>query len=83
MCVCVNELLFHCSTVKKSRDEYIKRLNEIYKKNLEKDSVEYIVSHATFKGQKEVTVGDKSYSAKHILIATGTKPIYPTDTPGT
>jgi len=76
------EHLSPCSTVKKSRDDYVKRLNGIYQRNLEKDSVEYIAGHASFTGPKEVVVGDKTYTAKHVLIATGTKPIFPTSTPG-
>ncbi len=80
--VCHVDLLSY-RTVKKSRDEYIKRLNGIYRNNLAKDNVEYIVGHATFKGPNEVMVGDTSYTAKHILIATGTKPIFPAGTPGT
>ena len=37
-----------------------------------------------FKGPKEVHVGDQVLTAKHILIATGTKPVVPstTDVPG-
>ena len=45
------------------------------------DNVEYIAGHASFTGPKEVTVGDQKYTAEHILIATGTKPIVP-DVPG-
>ena len=107
------------STIKKARDDYVKRLNGIYYGNLQKvislarnlvfiphlllplllhlstvspfhpssppslppplsqDSVEYIKGHATFTGPKEVTVGDQTYTAEHILVATGTKPIIP------
>ena len=43
--------------------------------------MEYIAGHASFTGPKEVTVGDQKYTAEHILIATGTKPIVP-DVPG-
>ena len=71
----------YTSTVKKSRDDYVKRLNGIYFNNLQKDNVEYIKGHATFTGPREVSVGDQKYTAKHILIATGTKPMVP-QTPG-
>ncbi len=73
----------YTSTVKKSRDDYVKRLNGIYFSNLQKDNVEYIKGHATFTGPREVSVGDQKYTAKHILIATGTKPMVPQQTPGT
>ena len=66
-----------CRTIKKNRDDYIKRLNDIYKNNLDKDHVEHIVGHAQFTGPKDVVVGDRAITAKHILIATGTKPILP------
>lgn len=39
--------------------------------------MEYIAGHARFTGPKEVTVGDQVITAKHILIATGTKPMIP------
>ena len=67
--------------MKKSRDDYVKRLNGIYFSNLQKDNVEYVKGHATFTGPREVSVGDQKYTAKHILIATGTKPMVP-QTPG-
>ena len=73
---------FPCSVIKKTRDEYIKRLNGIYYNNLQKDKVELITGHAKFTGPNEVTVGDQKITAKHILIATGTKPMIPPNTPG-
>ena len=60
----------------------MKRLNGIYFNNLQKDNVEYISGHAKFTGPKEVKVGDRVLNAKHILIATGSKPIIPANTPG-
>ena len=68
--------------MKQKRDAYVKRLNGIYFNNLQKDNVEYVKGHATFTGPKEVVVGDQKLTAKHILIATGTKPIIPDNTPG-
>ncbi len=68
--------------MKKSRDAYIKRLNGIYLNNLAKDSVDFIPGHAKFSGPKEVLVGDEKLTAKHILIASGTKPMIPSNTPG-
>ena len=71
-----------CRSLKKRRDAYIKRLNGIYKNNLDKDKVEYIPGHGKFTGPMEVTVGDNKLTAKHILIATGTKPLVPEEIPG-
>ncbi|CAI8021486.1 Glutathione reductase, mitochondrial, partial [Geodia barretti] len=73
----VSDAKFNWGTIKKARDDYVKRLNDIYFANLQKDAVEYIKGHATFTGPHEVKVGDKTYTAEHILIATGTKPIIP------
>ena len=39
--------------------------------------MEYIAGHAKFTGPKEVTVDGTKFTAEHILVATGTKPIIP------
>ena len=74
--------LYQFSTIKKSRDAYVKRLNGIYYSNLEKDHIEYIAGHAQFKSPTEVQVGDRTLIAKHIVVASGTKPMIPSNTPG-
>ena len=71
-----------CRTIKKARDDYVKRLNGIYANNLVKDDVEYIPGHAKFISPTEVQVDGRTITAKHILIATGTKPMIPPNTPG-
>jgi len=43
-------------TLKTKRDAYIKRLNGIYERNLEKDSVEYIFGRAKFLGKNELQI---------------------------
>uniref|UniRef100_A0A0L8GBA8 FAD/NAD(P)-binding domain-containing protein n=1 Tax=Octopus bimaculoides TaxID=37653 RepID=A0A0L8GBA8_OCTBM len=72
---------FDFKHLKKSRDAYIKRLNGIYANNLEKSKVERIVGHAKFLSNQTIDVNGENYSAKHILIATGGKPLIP-DIPG-
>jgi len=68
---------FDWPTFKTKRDAYIKRLNGIYEKNLEKDHVEYISATASFVSPNELKLtspdGDssKTVKAKKILIATG------------
>ena len=64
------------------RDAYIKRLNGIYEKNLEKDHVEFIHGRASFVDQHTVSVklddGSKeTIKAKNILIAVGGHPNIP------
>jgi len=68
------------------RDAYIKRLNGIYEKNLDKDHVEFIHGRASFIDQHTVSVklddGSKeTIKAKNILIAVGGHPNIP-DMPG-
>ncbi|KAK3095316.1 hypothetical protein FSP39_013135 [Pinctada imbricata] len=68
---------FNWSTIKKSRDEYIKRLNGIYASNLEKSKVEKIVGHASFTEDGSVEVDGQRYKGNHTLIATGGQPTIP------
>merc|ERR1712226_53028 len=71
---------FDWSAVKAKRDEYIKRLNGIYLRNVGTSQVEYIEGTATFVGEKCVQVSKEAaagsgggqtntYSADKILIA--------------
>ncbi|KAH9488315.1 hypothetical protein Btru_063767 [Bulinus truncatus] len=68
---------FDFKRIKKSRDEYIKRLNGIYESNLDKSKVEKITGHAMFTSDNSVEVNGEQYSADHILIATGGRPTIP------
>ncbi|KAF9168436.1 Glutathione reductase, partial [Mortierella sp. AD010] len=69
---------FDWSTLKNKRDAYIKRLNGIYERNLEKDSVEYITGMASFVSKNSVTLGNgDEIHAKKILIAVGGRPTIP------
>ncbi|CEM05884.1 unnamed protein product [Vitrella brassicaformis CCMP3155] len=72
---------FDWSTIKTYRDNYIKRLNGIYFRNIENSGVKLIEGLATFTGPNSVRVGDRKYSAKNILIAVGGRPTMP-DIPG-
>jgi len=47
---------FDWAGIKTKRDAYVKRLNGIYERNLEKDSVEYIFGRAKFLGKNEIQV---------------------------
>lgn len=64
--------------MKRNRDAYIHRLNKIYYGNLEKDKVDVVSGRASFIGNKELVVDgnrDLIYSAPHILVATGGRPV--------
>jgi len=69
------------AALKARRDAYVKRLNGIYEKNLDRRGVEYIAGAARFIDAHTVAVGDREYRADRIVIATGGRPIVP-DIPG-
>ena len=78
---------FDWTTFKRKRDEYVKRLNDIYERNLGNDKVDYIHGRAHFLNSSEVEVvsddGSKDViRAKKILIATGGHPNVPKNVPG-
>ena len=60
-----------------SKNNEIKRLNEIYTNMLEKAGVEILNAYASFVDEHTLRVGDKTVTAKNILIATGGKPRLP------
>lgn len=74
---------FDWKTIKEARDKYILRLNGIYKNNLGNSAVEVLYGLASFtgEGKNEVAVGDKTYTADHVMIAVGGRPAMP-DIPG-
>jgi glutathione reductase (NADPH) len=72
------------------RDAYIRKLNGIYDRNVEKDGGEYISGHAKMmgNGQVEITIRNEDgsfqkephvISGDHICIATGGRPMIPSD----
>ncbi|PWY99106.1 hypothetical protein BCV70DRAFT_163219 [Testicularia cyperi] len=72
------------------RDAYVRRLNGIYDRNLGNDGVEYLSGHGKLTGPKEVEVtmrgedgkfdaGTFKVTGDHIVIATGGRPIIPSD----
>ena len=69
------------AALKTRRDAYVKRLNGIYEKNLDRRGVDYIAGAARFIDAHRIAVGDREYQADRIVIATGGRPIVP-DIPG-
>jgi len=63
------------------REAYIRRLNGIYERNLDNKSVDWVSGDACFVDAHTLAVGDRRYTADHIIIATGGEPIVP-DLPG-
>ncbi len=67
--------------LKVRRDDYIKRLNSIYAKNLEKRDVTHITGIAKLVDANTVSVDGMEYTAERLVIASGGRPIVP-DIPG-
>lgn len=72
---------FDWPTLKQRRDAYVQRLNGIYDGMLEKAGVEVIRGFGRFVDKNTVEVDGERYSAPHIVIATGGRPVVP-ETPG-
>ncbi|MBL4906302.1 MAG: glutathione-disulfide reductase [Sneathiella sp.] len=68
-------------TLIRNKDTEIDRLNGIYYTILENNNVELFEARAEILDKNTVKVGDKTFTAKYILIATGGIPIMP-DVPG-
>ncbi len=65
------------SRLKKSRDEYILRLHEIYRKAFTDNKIDLVVGTSKFIGDKTVEIEGKSFRSPHIVIATGAQPALP------
>jgi len=63
--------------LKARRDAYVKRLNNIYRNNLDKRGVTYIAGRAKFVDAQTLDVDGEKYEAKRIVIATGGRPMLP------
>ncbi|WP_154224475.1 glutathione-disulfide reductase [Marinicella rhabdoformis] len=72
---------FNWSTLLENKNEEINRLNGIYLKLLSNSGVELINGFGSFVDAHTVDIAGQSYTAKHILIATGGTPTVP-DMPG-
>jgi glutathione reductase (NADPH) len=63
--------------LKRKRDAYVLRLNGIYERNLAAKGVAYVRGSARFVDARTVEVNGRRFSARHIVIATGGKPMLP------
>ena len=68
---------FEWAKIKRSRDEYIARLNEIYATNLTKANAEIVTGTARISSPNSIEVDGAIYESQHILIATGGYPSVP------
>ncbi|MDF2178724.1 glutathione-disulfide reductase [Aliiglaciecola sp. CAU 1673] len=72
---------FDWQTLVNSREAYIERIHGSYNRGLANNGVEVIQGFARFIDANTVEVNGQQITAKHILIATGGKPMIP-DLPG-
>jgi glutathione reductase (NADPH) len=68
---------FNWQTLVDSREAYIKRIHASYSSGFEKNGVTLIKGFANFVDKNTIEVNGKQYTADHILIATGGRPIMP------
>ena len=65
------------NALKTRRDTYVKRLNDIYGRNLDKRGVTYLQGHARFVDANSVDIGGSVFHADRIVVATGGETIVP------
>jgi glutathione reductase (NADPH) len=73
----VPEPTFHWPTLVANKDKEIARLNGIYERILANAGVTVLKNRATIVDPHQVECGGKTYSAEHILVATGSWPTVP------
>jgi glutathione reductase (NADPH) len=72
-----NKPTFDWKTLKDAKDKEIARLNRVYQDVLERVDVELVRGWGQVTGPHTVRVGERELSAKHMLVATGGKPVRP------
>ena len=73
----VGERSFDWPTLIANKDREIERLNGIYSRLLDQAGVTHIEGRARLVDPHTVAVGDQRYTAQHILVATGGRPVRP------
>jgi glutathione reductase (NADPH) len=68
---------FDWARLKHGRDEYITRLNAGYERGLANNKVETVRAFARFVAPRIVEAGGERYSAGHVVIAVGGRPVVP------
>ena len=68
---------FSWPTLISNKDQEIARLNGIYQSLLDSAGVEIFQGHASLVDAHTVSLDGKEYTAEHILLATGSAPVWP------
>ena len=78
----VGDVRFDWPTLIDNKDREIERLNGVYARLLDGSGVERIEGRATLEGPHSVSVGDRVFTAEHILVATGSRAYRPPEIEG-
>jgi glutathione reductase (NADPH) len=65
------------AALKARRDAYVERLRGIYLENLERSGATLVRARARVAGRGRIEIGGQAHSARHIVVATGGRPIVP------
>ena len=80
----INDFSFDWAKLKAKRDAHIVKINNRYVESLSSLDIPIINGWARFTGNKELIVNEETtYTADHIIIATGSQALMPENTPGT
>jgi len=60
-----------------SRNAYVNRLQKIYQQRLADHHIETVNGRAQFIDRQTIAVGNRQFSGRHIVIATGSRPFVP------
>ena len=78
----VGDVRFDWPTLIENKNREIERLNGVYARLLDGSGVERIEGRATVEGPHSVAVGDRVFTARHILVATGSRAYRPPEIEG-
>ncbi len=73
----VGEVRFNWSIIKATRDKYVGRINNGYHTYLSDSNIQEIQGHACFVNASTIEVSGEKYTADHIVVAVGDRPIVP------
>jgi glutathione reductase (NADPH) len=59
------------------REDYISTINAYWNRHVEENGIDYLSGHARFVDTKTIEVNGAHYSADHMVISTGSRPIVP------
>ncbi|WP_448586041.1 glutathione-disulfide reductase [Thermaurantiacus sp.] len=78
----LGERRFDWPTLRDHVQAEVDRLNRAYQATLDAHGVETFHARATLVGEGRVAVGGREVTARHVLVATGARPLVPGDVPG-